>query len=98
MMGRRNSTSERRGNAMIFQQSEPGAVATGVPARAARVGWWMRPGDSARAARVGWWMRPGDSGPNLFLKRKSDPVATAPGSDFICGLTQHLFDHAVTCL
>src|SRR2546421_5336926 len=35
-----------------------------------------------RAARVGWWMRPGNIMANSILAISCDPVATAPGTDF----------------
>lgn len=53
-------------------ESVPGAN-RGPPARAARVGWWMRPGLDSRAARD---------------RQDYNPVLTTPGTDLITHETE----------
>ncbi len=40
-----------------------------------------RTGVPARAARVGWWMRPGFNSCHALVCPENNPVATAPGTD-----------------
>ena len=57
----------------VYKLTNQNRERTGVPARAARVGWWMRPAQSSTKACDGF--------AEVSLKLNSGPVATAPGSD-----------------